>query len=216
MRTTSRAAENAALHHALGQLLNEQGNAVGAFDDLLGNLLGQRLAAGHIGDHLGALPARQAIQRQHRHLGAADPGRRELRPEGDDHQHPQPGHPIHEKVEGLARGGIAPMHVLPYHQHRLTRRQPLELCQLGVKRPLLALLRREIERRIAVACRDRQQIGQQRNGLAGARQQAHRWQPRQRAAGVRYFRRPIAFPRPPYGPARFWHPQNTLFRTEVE
>jgi hypothetical protein len=34
-----------------------------------------------------------------------------------------------------------------------------------VKRLLLALLRGEIERRIAVARRDRQQVRQQRNGL---------------------------------------------------
>ena len=62
--------------------------------------------------------------------------------------------------------GIAPVHVLPHHQYRLSGRQPLDLRQLGVKRLLLALLRREIERRIAVACRDRQQVRQQRNGLA--------------------------------------------------
>jgi hypothetical protein len=55
-------AEDAALHHGLGQFLNEQRNAVGTFDDLVGNLLGQRLAAGYVGDYLGALPARQAIK----------------------------------------------------------------------------------------------------------------------------------------------------------
>ena len=62
-------------------------------------------------------------------MGAPDPGRRELRPEGEDHQHPQRGHPIDEEVERLARGGIAPVHVLPHHQHRLTCRQSLELRQ---------------------------------------------------------------------------------------
>jgi hypothetical protein len=98
-------------------------------------------------------------------MWAADPGRRKFWPEGEDHQHPQPENPIDEKVEGLARGGIAPVHVLPYHQHRLTRRQPLKLCQLGMKRLLLELLRSEIERRIAVAGRDRQQVREQRNGL---------------------------------------------------
>jgi hypothetical protein len=99
-------------------------------------------------------------------MRAPDPGRRELWPEGEDHQYPQRGHPINEKVEGLTRGGIAPVHVLPHHQHRLTRHQSFELRQLGVKRLLPALLGREIERRIAVARRDRQQVRQQRNDLA--------------------------------------------------
>jgi hypothetical protein len=39
-------------------------------------------------------------------------GARELRPEGDDHQHPQRGHAVDEKVERLPRGGIAPVNVL--------------------------------------------------------------------------------------------------------
>jgi hypothetical protein len=36
-------------------------------------------------DHLRALPARQAIEREHRHMWAPDPGRRELWSEGEDH-----------------------------------------------------------------------------------------------------------------------------------
>ena len=141
-------------------------HAVRPIHDLVRDLLWQRLAAGYERDHLGALPAGQTIEREHRHMRAPDPGRRELWPEGEDHQYPQRGHPINEKVEELTRGGIAPVHVLPHHQHWLTRRQPFELRKLGVKRLLLALLGREIERRIAVARRNRQQIRQQRNDLA--------------------------------------------------
>src|SRR5215468_8713750 len=98
-------------------------------------------------------------------MWAPDPGRRELRPEGEDHQHPQREYPIDEEVEDLARGGIAPVHVLPYHQHRLTRRKSLDLRQLGVKRLLLALLWSEVQGRIAVAGRDREQVRQQGDGL---------------------------------------------------
>jgi hypothetical protein len=64
---------------------------------------------------------RQAIEREHRHMWAADPGRRKLWPEGEDHQHPQSGHPVDDEVEGLARGRVAPVHVLPHHQHWLPR-----------------------------------------------------------------------------------------------
>ena len=102
---------------------------------------GQRLAAGHEGDHLGTLLARQAIEREHRHMRAPDPRRRELRPERDDHQHPKPWHPINDKVEGLACRRVTPMHVLPHHQDGLTCSQPLDLRHLGLKRLLLALLR---------------------------------------------------------------------------
>ena len=121
--------EHAALEHGLGQLLDEQRHAVGALDDLVGDLLGQRLAAGHVRDHLGALPGRQAVEREQRHVRTADPGRRELRPEGDDHQDRQRGHPLDEQVERLARGRVDPVHVLEHHQHRLTRRQSLDLRQ---------------------------------------------------------------------------------------
>ena len=93
-------------------------------------------------------------------MGTPDPGRRELWPEGEDRQHPQRRRPVDEEVQQLARGGVAPMQVLPHHQHRLTCRQSLDLRHLGVKRLLLALLRGEIEGRIAFARRDRQQVRQ--------------------------------------------------------
>src|SRR5215469_8606280 len=80
-------------------------------------------------------------------MWALYPGRNKFRPEGEDHQHPQRGHQVDEEVEGLARGGVAPVHVLPHHQHGLPRCQSLDLRQLSVKRLLLALLRGEIERR---------------------------------------------------------------------
>ena len=48
----------------------------------------------------------------------------------------------------------------------MTRRQSLELRHLGMERLFLALLRGEVQGRIAVARWDRQQVRQQRNGLA--------------------------------------------------
>ena len=58
------------------------------------------------------------------------------------------------------------MRVIDHHQHRLTRRQPLDLRHQRPQRLLLALLRREVERGIAVACRNRVQIRDQRHVLA--------------------------------------------------
>jgi hypothetical protein len=92
----ARFGDDAAFDHGLGQLLDEQRHAIGAVDDLVGNGLWQRLAASHIADHLGAVAARQAIEREHRHMRTPGPRCRELRPEGEDHQYPQTGRPIDE------------------------------------------------------------------------------------------------------------------------
>jgi hypothetical protein len=54
--------QHAALDHRLGQFLDEERHAVSALDDLLGDLLGQYLAASHPGDHLSPLSWCQAIE----------------------------------------------------------------------------------------------------------------------------------------------------------
>ena len=77
-----------------------------------------------------------------------------------NHEHTHRWQPIDQEIEGLASGGITPVHVFPHHQHRLTCGQTLKLRQLGVKCLLLALLRGEFNRRIPVARWDRQQICQ--------------------------------------------------------
>src|SRR5215469_3894073 len=58
------------------------------------------------------------------------------------------------------------MHVLPHHQHWPLRRQSFDLSQLRMKRLLLSLLGGEMERRVAIAYLDRQQVGQRWDGLA--------------------------------------------------
>jgi hypothetical protein len=62
-------------------------------------------------DHLGAEPARQAIETDQRHLRAADPRRREFRPEGDDRQQRQAWRRLDDQVEQFERRGIGPMRV---------------------------------------------------------------------------------------------------------
>ena len=57
------------------------------------------------------------------------------------------------------------MNILEHHQNRLPRGQAFELRELRLKNPLLALLRAEVERRVAVASWDRQQACHQRHDL---------------------------------------------------
>ena len=52
------------------------------------------------------------------------------------------------------------MDIFPQNQQRLPRRETLGLSQLHLKRFFFALLRREIERRVAVAGRYSEQVRQ--------------------------------------------------------
>ena len=64
-------------------------------------------------------------------------------------------------VKALCEYGLEPssLPAIPGNSHGLPRGQPLELRQLRVKRLFLSLLRGEVERSVAVAGRDRQQVG---------------------------------------------------------
>src|SRR5215471_16018236 len=134
--------------------------------DLVGNFPRHTLAAGHVRDHLSELLWRQSAEAEQCHPRTANPSRRELRPEGDDRQDTQRWHPIDEQVERLPRRRVAPLHVLVHHQHGLSRSQSFDLRHLRMKRLLPALPRGEVRRRVAVASRNRQQLSEQRDGLA--------------------------------------------------
>src|SRR5215469_9228497 len=58
------------------------------------------------------------------------------------------------------------MNILPHHQHRLLSGEPFDLRQLGVECPLLALQWGEVQGRIAVGNRDREQVRKQAGRLA--------------------------------------------------
>ena len=156
-----------ALDHRLGQFFDEQRYAVGTVDNLLGDLLGQGLARRSRADHLGALPRRQPIERQQGDVWAADPRRRKLRAEGDDREDAVPGHAIDQQIEGLCawsdrtngrpRTPRAPA---------LAADSPSTCASERRQRLLLALLRREVEREVALAKRYREQIGEQRRNRA--------------------------------------------------
>jgi hypothetical protein len=48
---------------------------------LIGNLFRQQLTTRHVANHLSALSRRESVEGEQPHMGAADPRRRELRPE---------------------------------------------------------------------------------------------------------------------------------------
>ena len=77
-------AQQAALDDALGQFLDKQRHPVGAIGDLGDDIVGQRLAANDLRDQGGAVTPVQPIERQHRHLRLASPGRLELGAECDE------------------------------------------------------------------------------------------------------------------------------------
>jgi hypothetical protein len=90
--------EHAAFDDRLPKLFDEQWNAIRTIYDLVGDLLGQRLAAGHVHDHFDTILDRQAAQTEQRHVWVPDPRRRKLRPEDDDKKHPEGRHALDEQV----------------------------------------------------------------------------------------------------------------------
>ncbi len=65
--------EQSGLEHGLGQLLDEKRHAVGLLNDLIEQLVGQRLAAGDLENHVRGLAAAETVQRDHRHLAVPAP-----------------------------------------------------------------------------------------------------------------------------------------------
>ena len=104
-------------------------------------------------------PAWKAIETDQRYLRTADPWRYEFRPEGEDHQSRHMLHPFDHQFQQIESSRIAPVHVLVHRKHRLLGGQARELIDQRFKRPLLLRFGRQVERRIALAGRDRQQRG---------------------------------------------------------
>ena len=104
-------------------------------------------------------------------MRVAGPRRLELRPEGDHQQHGQALQALHREVEQLERGRVDPVRVLEDHQDGPARGEALELPQQSLEGPRLPLLRVELERRVALLRRDREEVGEERHG---ARDVVHR------------------------------------------
>jgi hypothetical protein len=115
--------EQARFQHRLGQLLDEQRHAVGARHNLLDDRRRQRLVAAHPGNQIRPQTPAQTAQGQRGHVRLAGPGRLELRPEGDQRQHPQLRDALDHEAQELERRRIDPVHVLVQSQHRLLGRE---------------------------------------------------------------------------------------------
>ena len=72
---------------------------------------------------------------------------------------------LHHNREQLQRGRVDPMGILEHHQHRLARREALELPPKRRQRCLLALLRAQFRQGVALARRQRQKVGQNRDRM---------------------------------------------------
>ena len=97
-------------------------------------------------DDGGAVAAGEARERQLGDVGVAAPGRHELGPEGDQHQDRQALHPLDQQTERCQRGRIDPVHVFVQGEHRLPRREALDLLDQDLERPLRLALRAEVGR----------------------------------------------------------------------
>jgi len=75
----------------------------------------------------GRIPLAEAAQRQGRDLCLARPERRELRTEGDHHEHRKVRHSIRSPLQQLQRGLVDPLRVFKYEKHWLAARKALEL-----------------------------------------------------------------------------------------
>ena len=157
------------LEHRLGQLLGEQRHPVRALHDLGHDGLGQSGPVRDPPHERRRLAPAEAVEHQGRHVRPAGPGRREVGAEGDQQQDRQTGRALDREVEQLARARVDPVHVLEDHQRRPARRLRLELAQQRREGPLAPALRGGQGRGVAVAGRQRQQLGQEGHVLRGRR-----------------------------------------------
>src|SRR6266516_4096644 len=90
-----------AFEHHLGQFLDEQRHAVGAGENLVHHLLGQRLAAGDPLDYGRSVWSAKPRKGDGRDMRVIWPGWCELWPCSDEEQHSKLRHPIHYDREQL-------------------------------------------------------------------------------------------------------------------
>jgi hypothetical protein len=134
-------------------------------DDLIQDLFGQRLAIREAGDDRVAVAAGEPCERQLGDVGMAAPGWHELGPEGHQDQDRQALHPLDQQTQRFQGGWIDPVRVFIQGEHRLPRREALDLIDQEFERPLCLALRAQVGRRVAFAGRNADHVGDQRHGL---------------------------------------------------
>ena len=143
--------QRAALDHGLGQFLDEQRDAVGAVEDFFGD----RFAAALPWATLATIAAHWRGSSRPSVIGVVC-----MRPaHGDTNsgrevrimRRGRLRRALDDQVDQFERGGIGPMQVLDHQQHRSRCCQPFDVRRQRLEGLLLALLRREVRRRRAIA-----------------------------------------------------------------
>ncbi len=115
------------LQHRLRHLLHEQGNAVGALDDVLADVGWQRLVANNALDHGENFALSKPIDSESGYMRPSDPRRLELWPERYEQQYTKATNPVHDAAKQFQGRGVGPMRILEDHQHRTLACQCLYL-----------------------------------------------------------------------------------------
>ena len=155
----------ARFEHCPGQLLEEQGHAVGTLQDLIQDLGRQRLAAGDLKGHRSPLTPAEAVERQRRHVRLARPRRAELRPVGDHYEDRQATRSLDHHVEQLQSRGVGPVQVFIQLEHGPLAGEPGQLLDQDLEGALLLALRAKVQGAVAIISRDAQQRPDQRRRL---------------------------------------------------
>ena len=106
-------------HHALGQLLDEQRNAVSLGDDRGDRVRRQAVRRRDTGDQLRAFLAAEPAERQQRRMRPRQPRRHEIGPRRHHRQQPRLSDAVDQPRHHLERGGVDPVRVLQHDQHRI-------------------------------------------------------------------------------------------------
>ena len=154
------------LQHRLGHFLDEQRNAIGAFDNVVPDVRRQRLVADDAVDHGGDFALAKPIEGKGGYVRPSNPRRFKLRSVRDDQQRAQSSYTVHRSTEGFQASWVGPVGILKNHQHRILAAQRLHLRSKRFHRLLPPLLRGHFERRIASIIRKRQHFGKECRVLA--------------------------------------------------
>ena len=137
-----------ALGHRPGQLLGEEGVALGLGDDHLDGGLVDLGGADHVPGQAQALRGRERLERDLGREGPVHPRRPVSRPVGGDEQDARTRDDIDERPEVLLRGPVDPVEVLhDQHQGPQTREPPRQIAE-SLEGPRLDHLGTEAARRL--------------------------------------------------------------------
>jgi hypothetical protein len=117
--------------HRLGELLDEERDAVGARGHLLDQLGTERRPNRHLDHHLANVTESQSVQAQQRMVRAWGPARPELRTSGGQEEKRRRRALLRQQTLQRQGGGVDPLQVLEQDDQRLLARIPEDPCSEG-------------------------------------------------------------------------------------